>query len=127
MYISISLKNILQFLLGTIFNAGHDAKVYKLINLNMRSTFDTKLGLIELILMYDFIIFTSIAYLWIYTFLYFIVNLIGNKLWFQIIYAIIVYLVTILFFDHFHPNILFIFIFIFLGYANWWMFKKWIK
>ena len=39
------------------------------------------------------------------------------------------YLQTVKKVDHlpFHYNILFIFITIFLGYVNWWLFKKWIK
>lgn len=126
MYISIGLKNILQLLLGTLFNSEHDAKVYKLINLDMRSALNTKLGLIELMLMYDFIVFVFIAYLWIYLILYLVVNLIGNRLWFQLLYPFTVYFITILFIE-FNPNILFILITLVLGFTNWWLFKKWIK
>lgn len=126
MYIAIGLKNILQLLLGTLFNSEHDAKVYKLINLDMRSTLNTKLGLIELMLMYDFIVFVFIAYLWIYLILYLIINLTGNRFWFQLLYPVIVYFTTILFIE-FNPNILFILITLILGFTNWWLFKKWIK
>lgn len=126
MYISIGLKNILQLLLGTLFNSEHDAKVYKLINLDMRSTLSTKLGLIELMLIYDFIVFVFIAYLWIYLILYLVVNLIGNKLWFQLLCPVTFYFTTILFIE-FNPNILFILITLILGFSNWWLFKKWIK
>ena len=127
MYISISLKNILQILLGTIFNTEDDIKIYKLINIRSESSLEGVSLLFQVILGYDFFIFVAIAYLWIYVFLYLVVTLIGNKLWFHIIYTIAIYLITILFFDHFHPNILFILITIVLGFVNWWMFKKWIK
>ncbi|PRB02594.1 hypothetical protein CQ046_11940 [Chryseobacterium sp. MYb7] len=126
-YISIGLKNILQFSLGTIFNAEHDAKAYKLINLDMRSTFYTKLDLIKVMLIYDFMIFMLIAYIWIFLLLYIFVKTVGNKIWLHITYAIIVYLITILVFDNFSPNILFILVTILLGFINWWLFKKLIK
>lgn len=127
MYISISLKNFLQLILGTLLNFEHDAKAYKLLNLGMRSSFESKVGLIQLMLIYDFIIFVLIAYLWIFLLLYVLVVIFGNKLWLHISYAVLVYLITILFFDHFHPNALFVLITIFLGYTNWWMFERWIK
>ena len=127
MYISIGLKNILQIIFGTIFNTDHDIKIYKLINLKRESSLEGINLLFQVILGYDFFIFVIVAYLWVYLFLYLMVSLIGNKLWLQISYPIIIYLITILFFDHFHPNILFIVITVVLGFSNWWMFKKWIK
>lgn len=126
MYISISLKNILQILFGTLSNSDHDIKLYKLINLR-DETYYSNLLTLKIILGYDFILLVILLYFWLYFLLYLIISLKGNKLWLQLFYPLIIYLITILVFDHFHPNILFIFIVIFLGYANWWMFKKWIK
>jgi hypothetical protein len=125
MYISIFLKNILQLFLGYLFSTDTDIKIYKVYDIKKSSyTLDY---VIELMLLYDFFIFVTIAYLWIYLSLYLIITLIGNKLWFHIIYTIVIYLITILFFDHFHPNILFIIITILLGMLNWYLFKRWIK
>ncbi|SUX48773.1 hypothetical protein [Chryseobacterium indoltheticum] len=126
-YISIGLKNILQILFGTVFNAEFDAKSYKLINLGMRSTFETKLGLIEVMLIYDLVIFMLTVYIWFFLLLYFFVQISGNKVWFHIVYMVIIYLTVTLVFDNFKPNFLFILITVILGTANWWMFKKWIK
>ena len=59
--------------------------------------------------------------------LFFLTKKIGNKLWIHISYSLSIYLLAITYYDPFHYNILFIFITIFLGYVNWWLFKKWIK
>lgn len=127
MYISIGLKNILQIIIGTITDYNQVAKVYSLVNLKKRLSWDNKIGLIEILLIYDFVIFAIAFYLWGFLLLYILTVVLGNKLWLHIFYAIAIYLIIILFFDHFHPNFLFILITIFLGYANWVMFKKWIK
>lgn len=127
MYISITLKNVLQVLLGTLSNYSEVPQVYRLVNLEKEISWSNKLGLLEVLSIYDYILFASFAYSMIYLVLYLISSLIGNKLWFQIAYTVIIYLLTIFYFDHFKVSFLFIIIALFLGYANWWMFKKWIK
>jgi len=127
MYISLFLKNALQILIGTISNSDSDIKLYKVINLRSESSIDDLLFLFSTLIIYDFLLLVIIFYFWIYLLLYLIISQIGNKLWLQIVYPIIFYLISIIYFDNFHPNILFIFIVIVLGFTNWWMFKKWIK
>ena len=125
MYISISLKNILQLVLGHFFSSETDIKVYKIYNLE-KTVYTLKFVILQMFL-YDFILFATFAYLWIFLVLYLVVSLLGNKLWFQIGYSLIIYLLTVFYFDHLSINFLFIIIALFLGFANWWMFKKWIK
>jgi len=125
MYISISIKNILQLVLGHFFSSDTDIKVYKIYNLE-KTVYSLKFVTLQ-IFVYDFIVFASFAYSLIYLVLYSVVSLIGNKLWFHIGYTVTVYLLTVFYFDHFQINVLFIIIALFLGYSNWWTFKKWIK
>ena len=127
MFISISLKNVLQIFLGTLTNYSEVTKPYRLININNRITFDTKISHLKLIFLYDFILFATIAYFWLFLILYLLVKKFGNKLLIHICYTIFVYIIIITYFDPFHYNIIFIFVCIILGYVNWWMFKKWIK
>lgn len=121
MYISISLKNILQILLGTFFNCSESSG---LINLKKILSIEALYLRLKLILIYDFVLLVFIAYFWIYFLLYLFAQLIGNKLWFHIGFMALIYLIVIIS-NCFDLNILFIFLI--LGYANWWMFKKWIK
>ncbi|RNA62649.1 hypothetical protein D1631_12235 [Chryseobacterium nematophagum] len=127
MYISIFLKNILQISIGTLFNYDSEIKVYKPINLREESSIEDIILLSKLILIYDFILFVFIFYFWTYFLLYLIITQLGNKLWFQIGYTTLFYLISVICFDYFHPSILFILITIILGIVNWWMFKIWIK
>lgn len=126
MFISISLKNALQIFLGTLTNYSEVTKPYRLVNINNRITFDTKISHLKLIFLYDFILFASIAYFWLFLILYLLVKKFGNKLWIHFSYTILIYIFTITYFYPFNYNIIFIFITIILGYANWYLFKKWI-
>ena len=127
MYISISLKNLLQIFFGTIIKFDGVTKPYRLININNRSNLEAKINHLKLIFLYDYILFAFIFYLWIFVILLFLIKKFGNKLWIQISYSLSIYLLAITYYDPFHYNILFILIAIFLGYANWWLFKKWIN
>lgn len=127
MYISISLKNFLQIFLGTLTNYDGVTKPYRLINLNKQPTFELKKSMIELIFLYDYILFIVIFYIWFFLILFFLTKKFGNKLWIHISYSLCIYLLAITYYDPFHYNLLFIVISLFLGYTNWWMFKKWIK
>ena len=127
MYISITVKNVLQFALGTSFNYSEVAKPYRLINLNKQPNFELKKNMIELVFLYDYILFALAAYLWIFLILYIIVTVKGNKLWIQISYTMIIYFIIVTYFDPFHYNIFFILITMLLGFINYFLFKKWIK
>ena len=127
LYISLNLKNFLQILFGTLSNYQEVPQPYRLVNLKSRSSFEAKVSLVKLILVYDYTIFTLLFYLWFFLILFLIITLIGNKLLFQIIYALIIYLLIILRFDNFQFNFLFALIVVIVGYLNWWMFKKFIK
>ena len=124
MYISISLKNILQIFLGYL-SIENDIKIYKIYNI--KNTVYSLEYIFQLIIIYDYFIFAIIAYFWVFIILFFLTKKIGNKLWIHISYSLSIYLLAITYYDTFHYNILFIFITIFLGYVNWWLFKKWIK
>ena len=124
MYISISLKNILQIFLGYL-SIENDIKIYKIYNI--KNTVYSLEYIFQLIIIYDYFIFAIIAYFWVFIILFFLTKKIGNKLWIHISYSLSIYLLAITYYDPFHYNILFILIAIFLGYANWWLFKKWIK
>ena len=124
MYISISLKNILQIFLGHL-SIENDIKIYKIYNI--KNTVYSLEYIFQLIIIYDYFIFAIIAYFWVFIILFFLTKKIGNKLWIHISYSLSIYLLAITYYDPFHYNILFIFITIFLGYVNWWLFKKWIK
>ena len=124
MYISISLKNILQIFLGYL-SIENDIKIYKIYNI--KNTVYSLEYIFQLIIIYDYFIFAIIAYFWVFIILFFLTKKIGNKLWILISYSLSIYLLAITYYDPFHYNILFIFITIFLGYVNWWLFKKWIK
>ncbi len=124
MYISISLKNILQIFLGYL-SIENDIKIYKIYNI--KNTVYSLEYIFQLIIIYDYFIFAIIAYFWVFIILFFLTKKIGNKLWIHISYSLSIYLLAITYYDPFHYNILFIFITIFLGYVNWWLFKKWIK
>ncbi len=119
MYISISLKNILQIFLGYL-SIENDIKIYKIYNI--KNTVYSLEYIFQLIIIYDYFIFAIIAYFWVFIILFFLTKKIGN-----ISYSLSIYLLAITYYDPFHYNILFIFITIFLGYVNWWLFKKWIK
>ena len=124
MYISISLKNLLQIFLGYL-SIENDIKIYKIYNI--KNTVYSLEYIFQLIIIYDYFIFAIIAYFWVFIILFFLTKKIGNKLWIHISYSLSIYLLAITYYDPFHYNILFIFITIFLGYVNWWLFKKWIK
>ena len=124
MYISISLKNILQIFLGYL-SIENDIKIYKIYNI--KNTVYSLEYIFQLIIIYDYFIFAIIAYFWVFIILFFLTKKIGNKLWIHISYSLSIYFLAITYYDPFHYNILFIFITIFLGYVNWWLFKKWIK
>ena len=124
MYISISLKNILQIFLGYL-SIENDIKIYKIYNI--KNTVYSLEYIFQLIIIYDYFIFAIIAYFCVFIILFFLTKKIGNKLWIHISYSLSIYLLAITYYDPFHYNILFIFITIFLGYVNWWLFKKWIK
>ena len=124
MYISISLKNILQIFLGYL-SIENDIKIYKIYNI--KNTVYSLEYIFQLIIIYDYFIFAIIAYFWVFIILFFLTKKIGNKLWIHISYSLSIYLLAITYYDPFHYNILFIFITIFLGYVNWWLFKKWIN
>ena len=124
MYISISLKNILQIFLGYL-SIENDIKIYKIYNI--KNTVYSLEYIFQLIIIYDYFIFAIIAYFWVFIILFFLIKKIGNKLWIHISYSLSIYLLAITYYDPFHYNILFILIAIFLGYVNWWLFKKWIK
>lgn len=124
MYISISLKNILQIFLGYL-SIENDIKIYKIYNI--KNTVYSLEYIFQLIIIYDYFIFAIIAYFWVFIILFFLTKKIGNKLWIHISYSLSIYLLAITYYDPFHYNILFILIAIFLGYANWWLFKKWIN
>jgi hypothetical protein len=126
MYISISLKNILQILFGTLFGYSGIAESYGLINLKQYLSFEAKINIISIMMIYDFTLFTLLFYFWLFLLSYLVFALIGNKLWFHIVYSIVIYLLIIFRFDNFRLNILFIIITIILGCANWWMFKKYL-
>ena len=127
MYVSISLKNLLQILIGTLTNYSEVAQVYRLVNLQKETSFENVIRLFYILLVYDYLIFTVLFYFWIFVILFFLTKKFGNKLWIQISYSLSIYLLAITYYDPFHYNILFILIAIFLGYANWWLFKKWIN
>lgn len=127
MYIAISLKNLLQVIYGTISNYTEVAQMYRLINLKKETSFDGLIGLLYIVFVYDFIIFVIIFYFLIYLILYTLIAKFGNKLWIQILYVIIIYFVTITYFDPFNYNFFFILISVIIGYCNWWLFEKWIK
>ena len=127
MYVSISLKNLLQILIGTLTNYSEVAQVYRLVNLQKETSFENVIRLFYILLVYDYLIFTVLFYFCIFVILFFLTKKFGNKLWIQISYSLSIYLLAITYYDPFHYNILFILIAIFLGYANWWLFKKWIN
>lgn len=127
MYISITIKNILQIFLGTLFNYSEVAKPYRLINLNKEPTFELKKSMIELIFLYDFILFVLAGYFWVYVILYIIIALRGNKSWVHLLFFSTTYMITVTYFDPFNYNIFFIIIVIILGYVNYLLFDKWVK
>lgn len=127
MYISISLKNLLQITFGTLTGYSGVTKPYRLINLNDRSNLEAKLIHLKLIFLYDYILFALFFYFWIFAFLLLCIRHYGNRLKIHILYFLIVYLLVITSIDPFHYNFLFILIMLIVGYANWWMFRRWIK
>ena len=127
MYISISLKNLLQISIGTLTNYSEVTKPYRLINLTKRSNFEARLNHLKLIFLYDYLLFALIAYLWLFIILYLLVAKYGNRLGIHICYIILVYLIVVTYFDPFKYNILFMLISLMLGFSNWWLFKKWIR
>lgn len=127
MYISISLKNALQTFFGTITNYSEVAQVYRLVNLKKETSFENVIRLFYILMVYDYLIFTVIFYFWIFLILFFLTKKFGNKLWIQISYSLFIYLLAVTYYDPFHYNVIFLAISAILGYANWWMFKNWIK
>jgi len=125
MYIAIIVKNILQLLFGYLSNSESDIKLYKLYNLQ-ESNYSYAF-LIQLIFIYDFIFVAVFVYFPLYLILFLIVKVYGNKFWFQILYILVIYILTIYYFDNGNVNIFFIIITILLGILNWYLFKKWIK
>jgi len=123
MYVSIILKNILQILLGTIFNS---SKSTGLINLRNFLGIETLYLNFKFIFLYDFILLVLFAYFWIYLLLYLVVLLIGNKLWFHVIYMLLLFVLLQLI-EQLEFSSLFILIALILGIANWKMFKKFAK
>ena len=106
MYISLIIKNILQFILGYFFSTNSDIKTYKIYNLKKTVySFDYVL---QLIFLYDFIIFGLTFYLIICLTLYKLVTIIGNKIFLHIGFFIFVYLIVIFYIDNSKFNILFI-------------------
>lgn len=123
MYISLIIKNILQFILGYFFSTNSDIKTYKIYNLKKTVySFDYVL---QLIFLYDFIIFGLTFYLIICLTLYKLVTIIGNKIFLHIGFFIFVYLIVIFYIDNSKFNILFITILVPIGIFNWYLYKKW--
>ncbi|TQM19078.1 hypothetical protein FB551_3473 [Chryseobacterium aquifrigidense] len=125
MYFGIIAKNLMQLILGYLFNSESDIKLYKLYNLQ-ESNYSYNF-LLQLIFIYDFLFLPIIFYLPLYLILYLIITRFGNKFWLHIFYPVTIYLLTIHFLGKSHFNYLFIFITILIGLLNWYSFKKWIK
>ena len=106
MYCAIFIKNIFQLLFGYLSGAENDIKLYKLYNLQ-DSSYSYNF-LIQLILIYDFLLLVIPLYLPIYVILFLIVKVYGNNLWFQVLYVLGIYIVAVCFFDSGKFNILFI-------------------
>lgn len=127
MYISITLKNILQIFFGTLTNYSEVAQIYRLVNLQKETSYENVVRLLYILFAYDYLIFGVLFYFWFFIILYFLIKKFGNKLSIHIFYILFIYFTIITYFDPFHYNVLFILTSICLGYANWWMFKKWIN
>lgn len=125
MYCAIFIKNIFQLLFGYLSGAENDIKLYKLYNLQ-DSSYSYNF-LIQLILIYDFLLLVIPLYLPIYVILFLIVKVYGNNLWFQVLYVLGIYIVAVCFFDSGKFNILFIIIIVLIGLFNWYAFKNWIR
>jgi len=121
-YISICIINVLQILFATVFNTDGYLKFYSLREENVYSL---KLILFY-ILLYDFFIL-FLFYFCIYLLLYYIVKIFGNKIWIQVFYILLIYSAAMFIREHGNFHIEYIIIPVILGFANWWMFKKWVK
>lgn len=125
MYCAIIVKNVFQLIFGYFSNSESDIKIYKLYNLQA-SNYSYNF-LIQLIFIYDFILLAFTVYIFLYLILYLTIEAFGNKLWLQILYIFIIYIITIIIFNQGGFNNLFIIITILLGGVNWFLFKKYIK
>ncbi|RNA62667.1 hypothetical protein D1631_12350 [Chryseobacterium nematophagum] len=125
MYCAIFVKNVFQLVLGYFSNSPNDIKLYKLYNLS-QSNYSYGF-LIQLIVIYDFILFAISVYFPIYLILYLLINSGGNKIGLQISYMLIMYLVVNYFFNNGNCDILFVIITIVIGLLNWFLFKKWVN
>lgn len=121
-YISICLKNILQILVGTLFNSKGELSFYSLNNENVYSF----KYILWIIILYDFFLLL-LFYIAIYFLLYYVIKIKGNKLWIQISYIAIIYSFAMFIIEHGNYYIEYTIIPIILGFSNWWMFKKWIS
>ena len=125
MYCGIFIKNMLQLIFGYISNSPNDIKLYKLYNLH-QSNYSYSF-LLQLIFIYDFILLAISVYFPTYIILYFLINNWGNKLWLQLSYIVILYLIINYFFNSGNIDVLFLTIVITIGFFNWFLFKKWIN
>ncbi|CAA7387172.1 hypothetical protein CHRY9393_01479 [Chryseobacterium fistulae] len=125
MYCAIFVKNVFQLVLGYFSNSSNDIKLYKLYNLS-QSNYSYGF-LIQLIVIYDFILLAISVYFPIYLILYLLINNVGNKIGLQISYILILYLVVNYFFNNGNWDILFVIITIIIGLLNWFLFKKWVN
>lgn len=116
---------MLQLIFGYISNSPNDIKLYKLYNLH-QSNYSYSF-LLQLIFIYDFILLAISVYFPTYIILYFLINNWGNKLWLQLSYIVILYLIINYFFNSGNIDVLFLTIVITIGFFNWFLFKKWIN
>ncbi|PIF44416.1 hypothetical protein CLU96_1384 [Chryseobacterium sp. 52] len=122
----IFAKNLLQIFFGVIFNSTN--KQYdSLILINPLNFSDSTLKLYILyFFLYEMLIIGLSVYLLLYNILFFIIKRFGNKLSLQILYLLLIYNVSIIFFNT-PINFFCILIVVILGVLNWYIFKKIIK
>ncbi len=121
-YLFICLKTLLQILFATIFITEGYLNFY---SLREQNAYSLKTILFYTFL-YDFFIL-FLFYLAVFLLLYYIVKTFGNKIWIQVFYILLIYSSAMFIKEHGDFHIEYIIIPMMLGFANWWMFKKWLK